>query len=388
MATVERIAALVAKEDYIRAGEVAHLCAGGETAVLRSQQEVVARFSAQKSEGMSGREDGLMGTLERCRARVAALLGVDAADVAFLDSASDGVNQLAAGLDWRAGDNVVLEDIEYPSDIYPWTRLEHLGVEVRVARQWGEEPTLERLAAAMDNRTRVLSVSQVSYLTGRRYHLEDLRALCDRVGALLSVDATHATGVVPVPARYADVLVSSCYKYLLGVHGSAIFYRNPARLAALQPQTIGWHSITGARTIAAPTAYELAPDASRFEAGNPPFMALAVLDNALAYLESVGIERIERHVIALGGKLRRALVERGLTLLTPEAPARRGPNICFAWQDTAALVRALAERGVLVWGGDGRIRVSLHLYNDEADIARLLAALDQILEERSAVGGA
>jgi len=198
------------------------------------------------------------------------------------------------------------------------------------------------------------------------------------------VDPTPAAGVVPVPARYADVLVSSCYKYLLGVHGSAIFYCNPARLAGLQPQTIGWHSITGARTITTPTAYELAPDASRFEAGNPPFMALAVLDNALSYLESVGIERIERHVLALGGKLRRALEERGLTLLTPEDPARRGPNICFAWPESAALVHTLAERGVLVWGGDGRIRISFHLYNDDADIERLLAALDAVMKERPA----
>ncbi len=384
MVTAERIAALVAKDDFLHAPAVAHLCAGGETAILKSHQDVVARFFAQKSAGMAGREEGLMGTLERCRSRAAALLGVDAADIAFLDSATDGVNQLAAGLEWRAGDNVVVEDIEYPSDIYPWARLADRGVAVRIARQWGEEPTLERLAAAMDDRTRVLSISQVSFLTGRRYRLEDLRALCDRFGALLSVDATHAAGVVPVPARSADVLVSSCYKYLLGVHGAAIFYRNPARLADLQPQTIGWHSITGARSVAAPAEYQLAPDAARFEAGNPPLLALAILDNALAYLDAVGIERIERHVIALGGKLRRALVERGLTLLTPEDPARRGPNICFAWPEPNALVRALAERGVLVWGGDGRIRVSFHLYNDEADVERLLAALDAAMKGRPA----
>ncbi len=378
MVTAERIAALVSKDDFLHVSAVAHLCAGGETAVLRSHEAAVARFFAQKSAGMAGREDGLMGTLERCRARAAALLGVDAADIAFLDSATDGINQLAAGLDWRAGDNVVVEDIEYPSDIYPWTRLAPLGVEVRIARQWGEEPTLERLAAAMDDRTRVLSISQVSFLTGRRYRLEDLRALADRFGALLSVDATHAAGVVPVPARYADVLVSSCYKYLLGVHGAAIFYRNPARLADLPPQTIGWHSITGARSVADPAAYALAPDASRFEAGNPPFMALAILENALEYLEAVGIERIEQHVLALGGKLWSVLHERGLTLLTPEDAARRGPNICFACDEPAALVHALAERGVLVWGGDGRIRVSFHLYNDEVDIERLLAALDAV----------
>lgn len=85
-------------------------------------------------------------------------------------------------------------------------------------------------------------------------------------------------------------------------------------------------------------------------------------------------------MLALGGILRRALTERGLPLLTPEASEWRGPNICFAWPDSDGLQRALAERGVLVWGGEGRIRVSFHAYNDEGDIERFLAALDACLK--------
>ncbi len=378
VATTERIAALAPKEDFQIAPGVAHLCAGGETPILRGHRAVIDEFFAMKSDGMAGREEGLMGMLARCRERAARLLGVEAGDIAFLDSASDGINQLVAGLDWRAGDNVVLEDIEYPSDVFPWARLEARGVEVRVARQWGETPSLDRIAALMDERTRVLSVSQVSYLTGRRYGLDELADLCMLTGTLLSVDATHAAGVVPVPARHADIVVSSCYKYLLGVHGAAIFYRNPRTLADLAPQTVGWHSIAGRWSAADPTRFTLAADASRFEAGNPPFMALALLDNALAYLEQIGIARIERHVLALGGVLRAGLIARGIAVLTPEDPARRGPNICFLNDDPAALVAALAARGVLVWGGDGRIRVSLHAYNDTADVERLLAALDAL----------
>ncbi len=377
------MASVLPKSDFIGVEDVAHLCAGGETPFLKRNADALLRFSLDKSRGMPGRANHFRIYAET-KELLARLMHVEPGDIAFLGSASEGVNLAALALDWRLGDNVVVEDIEYPSDIFPWTRLVQHGVEVRVARQWGEEPELERIAAAMDGRTRVLSVSQVSYLTGRRYRLEDLAALCERVGALLSVDATHATGVLPVAARHADVLVSSCYKFLLGVHGAAIFYRNPQRLADLPPLSIGWHSVTGARTVAEPLAYRLRPDAARFEAGNPPFLALAVLDNALAYLEPVGVERIERHVLALGGLLWRALRERGLDLLTPEAEEARGPNVCFAWPDPAELERALAERGVLVWAGDGRIRVSFHAYNDQADVERLLAALDECIGSRAA----
>ena len=373
-----RIEALVEKADFLTLPEVAHLCAGGETPILRSHSEAVAWFFDQKSRGMAGRERGLMGTVASCRRLVGELLGVSSDDIAFLSSASEGVNQLAAWLDWRPGDNVVVEDIEYPSDIYPWVRLRERGVEVRVVRQAGDTPTLARIAAAMDNRTRVLSASQVSYLTGRRYDLADLGALARRHGALLSVDATHATGVVPVAAAEADILVSSCYKFLLGVHGAAIFYRNPARLADLEPLTLGWHSIGGHHTVAEPTDYVLRPTAARFEAGNPPLLAVAILENALRYLAAVGIERIERHILDLGAILWRGLRDRGFELLTPEDEAHRGPNICFAWEDTAALVAALVERNIQVWGGDGRVRVSLHAYNDQDDVERLLAALDSV----------
>lgn len=382
MTVGQQITALVDKEDFLKVPAVAHLCAGGETAILRSHSAAVNEFFALKSDGMAGREQGLMGLLARCRARSAALLGVEAADIGFLNSASEGINQLMAALDWRAGDNVVVEDIEFPSGIYPWTRLREAGVEVRVVNQAGGEATLDRVAAALDERTRVLSISQVSYLTGRRYDLADLRALADRHGTLLSIDATHAAGVVPVAARQADIVVSSCYKFLLAVHGAAIFYRNPDRLGWLEPQAVGWHSIDGHHSVEDPTSFRFAPTAARFEAGNPPFMALAVLDNALAYLEGIGVERIERHILALGDLLRPALEARGLTLLTPADRAHRGPNICFVWEDAAGLAAALAARGVLVWGSDERIRVSFHAYNDQADVERLLAALDQCLPAR------
>jgi selenocysteine lyase/cysteine desulfurase len=378
MVIAQPITALVAKDDFLRVPEVAHLCAGGETAILRGHQSAIERFFHDKSEGMAGRSDGLMGLLERCRSRAAGLLGVPAADVAFLGSATEGINQLTSGIDWQPGDNVVVEDIEFPSDIYPWTRLEQRGVELRVVRQWGAGASLDRLADAVDGRTRVLAASQVSYLTGRRYDLAALAAIAHDAGALLSVDATHAAGVVPVDARHADIVVSSCYKFLLAVHGVALFYRNPQRLAGLPPQQVGWKSARDTHTVTDPTAFTLPDAATRYEAANPAFIALAVLDSALAYIQDVGVERIARHVQALGELLWTALEARGLTLLTPRDPARRGANICFAWPDPAALVDRLAERGVLVWGDSGRIRVSFHAYNDQADVERLLAALDDL----------
>src|SRR6476659_3728885 len=121
--TQTRIDALVNRDDFLLEPGVAHLCAGGETPILRSHAAAVERFFADKSPGQAGRMTGLMGLLERTRTRAGALLGGPADDVAFLGSSTEGINQLVGGVDWQPGDNVVVEDIEFPSDIYPWMRL-------------------------------------------------------------------------------------------------------------------------------------------------------------------------------------------------------------------------------------------------------------------------
>ena len=238
------IHALVPRSDFVGLESVTHLAAGGEAPWLAAHTEALALLARDQSGGMPGRarKDA---TVERARERAARLLGVDAADVALLSSTTEGVNVLALALDWQPGDTVVVEAIEFPSLVFPWTKLQEQGVELRIVRPSDGSPwsyTLDDLAAAVDSRTRLIATSQVSYLTGRRHDLAQLRDIADRAGALLLVDATHGAGVVPVEAGLADVVVSSCYKWLLGTQGIALFYRDPQRLGALEPPIVGWHS--------------------------------------------------------------------------------------------------------------------------------------------------
>jgi selenocysteine lyase/cysteine desulfurase len=119
-------------------------------------------------------------------------------------------------------------------------------------------------------------------------------------------------------------------------------------------------------------------DASRLEAGNPSLLGLAVLDNALQRLEPLAAADVERHARDLGRPLIEGLRRRGFTVITPEPAAERAGNVCFLADDAAGLAARLAERGVLVWGGEGRIRVSPHVQCDTADIDRFFDALDHV----------
>ena len=187
---------LIPKTEFIGIDHVAHLATGGEAPVLRANLAAATQFLLDKGDGMPGRER-FFATADRTRAALAARLGGRPEDIAFLGSASEGFHVASEGIDWRSGDNVVVGQSEFPSVLLAWQRLRPRGVEVRAV---GREPvvTHEEIAAAVDRRTRAIAVSHVAYLTGARHDLGRLRALADRVGARLVVDASHALGVVPV----------------------------------------------------------------------------------------------------------------------------------------------------------------------------------------------
>lgn len=371
---------LIPTSDFIGLDGLTHLCAGGETPVLKSHQDAVNRFFEDKAVGEESRSR-FEAVSHGCKKKVGHLLGVDAGDIAFLASASEGVNLLAYALPWQSGDNVIVVDVEFPSDVLPWLRLQDRGVEVRVVKNRDWEIHLDDIDAAMDKRTRVVAVSHVGYFTGQRLPLDELSQLAHAKNALLHVDATHSAGAVPVDARYADTLVSSCYKWLLGVHGVGIFYWNRARLPDLQPPFVGWHTPLTIPDRLHPESYQPRPDAGRFEPGNQGFIGVYILDNALDRILAIGIPAIEQYILHLSGLVREGLDDMGWEMMTPREPHRRAGNVCFMAEDIKVVTTALEERGVLIWGSYGgveRARVSTHIYNTEEDVERFLQAMKDI----------
>jgi len=368
---------LIDKQEFVGLDGLAHLATGGEAPWLRSHDDACRRFGRLKSAGMAGREE-MFAVYRRAKARVARLLGVEPAAVAFLAHASEGLNQAVHAVDWRHGDNAVVADLEYPSLIYPVSALRARGVEVRVIETRDHYLSLDRLAAAVDRRTRLVLVSHVSYLTGQRVDLARCAEIARAAGAWLAVDATHALGVAPVPGELCDFVVSSCYKWLLATHGVGIFAYDAARVGPLEPASLGWHSVDHRGGLAAPLDVPLRPDAARLEAGNPSLLGLLVLDNALDVLDGLDPKAVLAHAHELGGELIERLRRLGLPVITPAAPDERAGNVCFLAADGQGLAARLAERGVLVWGGDGRIRISAHVHDGADDVRRCLDELASI----------
>jgi cysteine desulfurase/selenocysteine lyase len=364
----------ISKNEFLGIENVAHLAAGGETPTLLRNVAAVDRFYRDKGIGMPGR-DRMFATVATAKGRLASLMGVTPDEVGLLWNATAGLHVLAAGIGVRPGENIVVGAAEFISLLTVWHRS---GAELRRVGS-DSHATLAELAAAVDSQTRAILVSHVSYLTGARNDLAALREVADKHGARLIVDASHSLGVVRVDGLLCDAIVACCYKWMFGTHGVGVFYVNAKRWPDLEPTAIGWNSLTSEDDWRQQTAFGLKPGMAKFEGGNLSFLSIYYLESGLARLEIEGVDVIERHVLDLGGELLSGLARLNVDVLTPENPNERAGNISFASDRCEALEAHLRADGIVTWGDDRRLRLSVHGYNDIADVERALNALRRIL---------
>ncbi len=348
---------------------IAHVCAAGETPFLHGHDRALLQYAEDKSNGMPGRL-GQEAQIERARAGMARLWHVGADEIGFVSNVAEGVSIVAESLDWRAGDNICIDTHEYPSVVGPFALRRTPAIELLIAG--GGEP--DRVASLVNERTRLIGVSAVSYLTGERFDLAPLRRAADRVGALLVVDYTQASGYLPIEASVADFAFSACYKWMLGMTGVAVAYWNRVRQPGWMPASAGWNSLGSAAGGYDPVP-PLRADAMRFTRGNPAHASIYVLNGALDYLSQFEMHDVLGHVQDLTVALLERLEALQIPSTTPRDPARHGASVCIASPRARAIVDAMAAQGVWAWNGHGRVRFSFHGYNSNSDVERIVEAL-------------
>lgn len=364
-----------AKLRFPETANAAYLDTAAEGLPPEETARAIEEYLCRKAAGSAGRP-AIYERKRQTECAVAQLLGTAPENVTLLGSASEGLNLLANSLDWREGDEVVLNDLEFPSNVVAWLRLRRYGVKVRLVSTANGEVRLEDFAARLNSRTRLVSVSAVSYKTGTRIpFLAELAGLAHRHGALFCVDATQALGRVPVPLDGVDFLVSSSYKWLLGTHGLGIAYIAPALRERLVPGGAGWFSLDAIFHESRFETFDWKPGAAGLQSGMPNFPSIFALKAGLDCLLDVGVERIHSVLAPVVAGLRSGLNGLGLQLLTPAGAEFASGIVSFAHGRPEALGEALREKGVVVWAGDGRVRAAIHLYNEEPDVARMLDSL-------------
>lgn len=342
---------------------------------VRVVQKMTA-FLQARQKGELGLESWPPRTTVEARALAARLLHAAPEEIAFLGCTSDGLNLAASTLPIAPGDNVILCNMEFPANVYPWLNLQRRGVEVRIVPHDGGGLTARRLAEHIDQRTRVVAVSSVQFLSGFRADLPALADLAHQVSAYLVVDAIQSLGAVPMDVRAAgvDILAANGAKWLMAPIGITILYMRKELIEQLQP-TYAYYTAITHREPYLEYDWTLLPDARRFEPSSPNVVGLHGLHAALSLLLEVGIERIYAHILDLTDRLIAGLDALGLEILTPRPHEQRAGIVSFRTADVPGDFARLQEARVCVSQREGYIRVSPHFYNIPEEIDRLLEVL-------------
>ncbi len=346
------------------------------TGVLPQQTRdaLTAFVDAQACEGVVG--------IARYEAQVRAyrdhlgrFIGARDAEIAILRNTSDGANLVAQGLDWQPGDRVILSNNEFPANAIPWLALRRYGVEIDFVDTSRERMTPDVLRTMMTDRTRVVTVSWVSFEDGYRHDLAGLAQVAHERGALFCVDAIQALGAfgLDVRALDIDVLFGGGQKWLLALQGVSFACVASELLDRLTVGSPGWRSVANIWNFL-DYGQPLAPNATRFEGGTLNFMGALSIDQSLSVIEAAGTDAISAHVLDLTDHLVEGLLACGANLRSLRGPGISSGIVTFTLPgiDSVALGRALQSEGVVTTWRPSGIRVAPHGYNTHDEIDTLL----------------
>ncbi|MGW6793182.1 aminotransferase class V-fold PLP-dependent enzyme [Streptomyces chartreusis] len=364
------------RAQFPAAENLLYLDAAHQTPLATSVRAGLDAFYDQALRTAGPKRDWLT-RVEEVRGQLARFIGVNADEVAFTKNTSEGLNVAAHGVRWERGDNVLLLEGEHPNNAYAWLSQRPQGLEVRLVpedKKWADADTF---APYVDERTRAIAVSHVMFHSGQRNDVAAVTAFAQRRGIEVIVDAMQSVGVLNVDARALGVsaLASGCHKGLLVPQGLGFLY-SPHDAERLPPTYVALAGVANSRSslVAGPEPVHLYPGARRFEIGNFNLPAIHGLGASLALIESIGIDRIERHVLCLGDQLIDGLNALDIPLVGPIERGHRSHIYVLDlpgpfWPELFA-----AENVRLSPVRDG-IRVSFGLYNTSDDVDRFVDIL-------------
>ncbi|MGH3134651.1 MAG: aminotransferase class V-fold PLP-dependent enzyme [Gaiellaceae bacterium] len=315
---------------------------------------------------------------ESARVAFARLVGATPEEVAVTTSVSQGVSALVSALPLERGRNrIVISEFEFPTVGQIAHAQELRGAEVVHVRPEADgRIPLERFADAIDERTALVCCTAISYRTGYRLDVGEVARLSHERGALCLADSYQAAGAIPldVPALGVDFLTAGTVKYLLASSGLAFMFVRRDLHERLLPTQTGWFADEDVFRMDI-SDYSPAGDARRFDAGTPPVPNIYAGLAGMGIVEEAGVAAVEPYVRGLSDRLLAALDGLGATVATPRGEGEYGPLVCVRSTDVEALVAALLAERIVTSSRDGNLRISLHLYNVEEDVDRIVDAL-------------
>lgn len=325
--------------------------------------------------------------IENTRKRYAKLINAEIDEVAFTKNVSEGLNAIIAGFDWKIGDNAVIcVNLEHPNNVYPWKNIAiKQGISIHTFKPVKGEIFLSEIKKVVNSKTRMISISSVTFAPGFRCNLKEISNFCKKKGIFLLVDAVQSVGILhtDVKALDIDAMAVSTQKGLLGLYGMGFLYCKKESAEKITPAYLARFGVdlgeSAHEADLGPSNYILASGAKRFDLGNFNFAAAAAVYSSMGIILDLGTYKIEKYVVGLANVLSDSLIDLGLPVLRANKDTEPGTLVSVGLlgegqhdsandQNMTMLFNYLKDNNVKISIRRGILRFSLHLYNTLEDV--------------------
>jgi selenocysteine lyase/cysteine desulfurase len=323
--------------------------------------------------------DEWMEAYEGLRCAFARFINAQPDEVAIVTSASAGINPIANALQFDGRNKVVMSEYEFPTMAHIWLAQRPRGAEIHFLDGVDNAVPTECYERAVDKRTRIVPLTQVSFVNGFRSDVAAIAQIAHAQGALLFLDGYQDCGTRPVDVKALDVdfFVTGTLKYLLGPPGLGFLYVRRELIETLTPTMTSWMA---QRDVFAfnTKCLDPSPDARRFEGGSPPIPNIYMARPAIDLLAGVGMDNVAAQIERLTRAFLKGVRDLGIASKTP--PSSVGPLVVLRATDAAAALAKLIARGLAVSTRRDGVRFAFHVYNTMEDVNVALAALEDTLD--------
>jgi selenocysteine lyase/cysteine desulfurase len=369
------------RREFPVAGGKIFLAHAGVCPLPRRVADAISECARQATLG--DQEAFMLNRLDEARKLASQLLNCQPDEIALVGPTSLALSFVAAGLNFRKGDNILIYHDDYPSNVYPWMALAKKGVEVRLLNTRGLGVIRPRdVTGQIDENTRLVALASCHFISGFRIEIDAIGKFLRERGILFCLDAIQTLGAFPTTVEHVDFLAADSHKWLLGPCGAGIFYVRRDIQEKLNPPVYGWHNVKNPNFVAQEQIV-FRGGAVKYEAGTQNLIGLVGLVAAMELALEIGVKNIAAELLRKHAWLVPALQAKGFTVLNADAKAENAGGIISIFRpgkDLVELNKKLSEAGIVASLRTGRkgqnyIRLSPHFYNTDEELRRLLELL-------------
>ncbi|WP_069132836.1 aminotransferase class V-fold PLP-dependent enzyme [Rhodohalobacter halophilus] len=344
-------------------------------------RRAIDHFLDNRSSGKIDNIEFGMSVVAETRELLADYINAESPDqISFMGNTSDGISAVAEGVNWESGDEILLNRMEFPSNVQPYRILERRGVNIRYIEPRNNVVTPEMVKENITPKTKLLSISAVQYLTGFKANLEAIGKICSENNIIFVVDAIQylGAGKIDVQLCNIDALATGGHKWLMSPMGSGFLYLSEQLAQHLRPAKTGWLSVEEPWALSSFEQNWL-PVSQHLETGTPNMIGLVGMNASLKNLIEIGPERITRQITNLTEYLTENLSSNNkVVLISPVNRTQRAGIVTFSHKDikdSDAFVESLKKRNITISSREGMLRVAPHYYNSFEEVETVLNAI-------------